>query len=73
MDMTKSYCDRCGKEIEKHKYGFLKHITIYSKIKLYPSNWQKYTEEDERDICPDCEISYFKWFNHPEEDKNVQL
>lgn len=33
--MTKTFCDRCGKEI-KEEYGWITHRTLYASIKLLP-------------------------------------
>ena len=64
--MTKTFCDRCGKEITK-EYGWITHKKIYASIKLVP--WKEHTEWSERDdqyICPECEDSYIRWFMNPE-------
>lgn len=64
--MTKTFCDRCGKEIT-NKCGWITHKTIYAIIRLVP--WKEHTEWSEqvdKYICPECENSYIQWFMHPE-------
>lgn len=66
--MTKTFCDRCGKEI-KEEYGWIKHRTLYASIELIPVPGKKHTEWSERAdlyICPECEDSYIHWFMNPE-------
>lgn len=68
--MTKTFCDRCGKEItEECKYGLITHRTLYASIRFIP--WKKHTEWSERVercICPECEDSYIHWFMNPKTD-----
>ena len=64
--MTKTFCDRCGKEIMK-EYGWITRRILYSSIRLLPG--KKHTEWCEREdlyICPECEDSYIHWFMNPE-------
>lgn len=68
--MTKTFCDRCGKEITK-EYGLITHRVLYACIRLLP--WKQHTEWSERDdryICPECEDSYIHWFMNPEKVEN---
>ena len=68
--MTKTFCDRCGKEITKD-FGWIRRRTLYTSIKLIP--WEKHDEWPDRwsdrvdqYICPECEDSYVRWFMNPE-------
>lgn len=64
--MTKTFCDRCGKEIAK-EYGWIVHRVLYASIKLLPG--KEHTEWSDRAdqyICPECERSYIHWFLNPE-------
>lgn len=77
--MTKTFCDRCGREIEKDdagsvKSGFLTHRTLCAVVRLIPykigSEWM---ERKDMTICPACEDSFAQWFekNEPiKEDEN---
>ena len=64
--MTKTFCDRCGKEITK-EYGWIRHRTLYASIRLLLSkektDWSK---ENDQYICPECEDSFIHWFMNPE-------
>ena len=64
--MTKTFCDRCGKEITK-EYGWIIHRMIYASIKLLPgkehTEWSKRADQH---ICLECEDSYIQWFMNPE-------
>lgn len=54
--MTKTFCDRCGKEI-KEECGWITHRTLYASIRLIPG--KKHAEWSERAdlyICPECEV-----------------
>lgn len=73
--MTKTFCDRCGKEIERKSgfgglYAWITHRTYFAKLRMIQSSvpddvrWK----EDERYICPECEASYIHWFMNPEKD-----
>lgn len=61
--MTKTFCDRCGKEIIKSKYGWLIHRIAYSTVRLCSSSSDVGTVRDkDAYICPDCEKSFEEWF-----------
>ena len=61
--MTKNYCDRCGKEIVRNKYGWLIHKKIYAKLSLIPdAPRQDWTEKDIY-LCPECDDEFIAWFN----------
>ena len=68
--MIKTYCDRCGAEINKHAYGWLSRKLIYVKPKLMPSSDREDWKDDDRYICPKCEDSYIHWFMNPQEDND---
>lgn len=66
--MTKLYCDRCGKEIKDVKAGLIRHHTYYGKLifdslRAPADDWTSWHE-----ICVDCEMSFMRWYNHPEVD-----
>ena len=63
--MQKLYCDRCGKEI-KEKVGLLRHKVHYGKVKLDPISLPSDEWVTWHEICPDCEDSFVRWYNHPE-------
>ena len=71
--MTKTFCDRCGKEITK-EYGWITHRTLYASIRLMPGKkHEEWSERADQYICPECEDSYIHWFMNPEkEDKAVK-
>ena len=71
--MTKTFCDRCGKEITK-KYGWLIHRQLYASMRLLPG--KEHTEWSDRNdlcICMECEDSYIRWFMHPETDTGSEV
>ena len=55
--ITKYYCDRCGKEINK-KYVFsdINTIPISRMQQLFDTEWINV------DLCDDCKNSYIKWW-----------
>lgn len=67
--MTKTFCDRCGKEIlEKNRfslYAWVTHRCFYSTLRMISSGDPK-MESDDKYICPECEDSYIHWFMNPE-------
>lgn len=68
--MVKYFCDRCGKEIELGKYMWFRHKTVYADIRWIPAQYQADPTSVDHRICPDCENSFIKWFNHPEADND---
>ena len=62
--MTKTFCDRCGKEITK-EYGWITHRTLYASIRLFMRNNDEWSEREEQYICPECEDGYIHWFMNP--------
>ena len=68
--MTKTFCDRCGKEIKK-EYGWITHRVLYASIRLLTvKKHEEWGERDDQCLCPECEDSYIYWFMNPEtEDK----
>lgn len=66
--MTKTFCDRCGKEITK-KYGWIVHRTIYGTIKLLPCKENaEWSDRADQYICPECEDSFIHWLMNPEKE-----
>ena len=64
--MTKTFCDRCGKEITK-KYGWIIHRRLYASITLFSGNEHaEWSDPTDRYVCPECEDSYVHWFMNPE-------
>jgi len=63
--MTKTFCDRCGKEITK-EYGWITHRTLFASIRLLSGKHTKWSEREDLCICPECEDSYIHWFMNPE-------
>ena len=68
--MTKTFCDRCGAEIEKYNYAWLSSKLVYIKAKLLISREREDWKEDEKYLCPKCENSYIHWFMNPDKDEN---
>ena len=70
--MTKTFCDRCGKEIT-NEYGWITHRTLYASIRLFPGKkHDEWSEQADLYICPECEDSYIHWFMNPEtEDRRL--
>lgn len=64
--MVKTYCDRCGKEIQGSKHAWMCHRTIYAIQRLIPSSIRNDWEETDKHICPDCEEQYIHWFVNPD-------
>lgn len=64
--MTKTFCDRCGKEIIK-EYGWITHRTLYAaRISFLPGRKHtEWTESKDLYICPECENSYIHWLMNP--------
>lgn len=66
--MTKTFCDRCGKEITK-EYGWIVHRMIYGTIKLLPCKENaEWSDRADQYICPECEDSFIHWFMNPEKE-----
>jgi len=59
--MTKTFCDRCGKEIPEG-YGWLAHRTLF----LPRKERAEWTERDDLYICPECEDSFIRWLMNQE-------
>ena len=69
--MTKTFCDRCGKEIT-NEYGWLTRSTLYASIKLIPGkNHPEWSKREDQYICPECENSYIQWFMNPVREKKM--
>lgn len=64
--MVKYFCDRCGRELDLKKCAWFRHKTVYADITFYELIYAP-GPVDHR-ICPECEDSFIKWFNHPEEE-----
>lgn len=67
--MTRIYCDRCGKEIQGSKYGWILHRIRYAEQRLIPSCRRDGWKDTDKYICPDCEEQYIHWFMNPEPPK----
>jgi len=64
--MTKTFCERCGKEIKK-KYGCIIHMQLYASMSfLQGKEHTEWYELPNRCICLKCEDSYIHWFMNPE-------
>ena len=70
--MTKTYCDRCGKEIQGSKYALIRHKTWYAKQLLIPAFVRDDWEGVDKYICPDCEEQYIHWFMNPDMPKEEE-
>ena len=55
---SKKFCDRCGREIEPCKRGWMKRHVYFGEIFLDP--WTP-TEEESYDLCPECVTSFRFW------------
>lgn len=66
--MTKTFCDRCGREIMGwNDYGLLKHRILYGKINIFSYNKENELWKDgDKYLCQECEDSYIHWFMNPE-------
>lgn len=69
--MTKIYCDRCGDEIIGH-VALFKRTEYYTRAKLECNNSLHDMLEKPKTLCPQCTLSYYKWFNHPENDEREE-
>lgn len=67
--MTKTFCDRCGKEIHKDSYAVLMHRTIFARQRLMPSCFREEWKDADKYICPECEDEYIRWFMNLERAK----
>ena len=74
--MTKTFCDRCGKEIQRScgvgLYAWIMHKVLYAKIQmvgLAASSEENNWISDEKYICTECEESYIHWFMNPDNDQ----
>ena len=65
--MTKIYCDRCSEEIIGQRF-LLKRKEYYTKAKLECNSSLHSIIEEPKTLCPQCTLSYYKWYNHPEND-----
>jgi len=66
--MTKTYCDRCGKEIQKdfRNYSWLTRKVNYTEARLITIKPREDWKRDDVYMCQDCEDSYIHWFMNPE-------
>lgn len=69
--MTKTFCDRCGKEISDTEgrtliYAWITHTCYYAKLRMIGSNSKTNWKSDDKYICPECEESYIHWFMNPD-------
>lgn len=74
--MTKTFCDRCGKEIEKDNrhcsiYAWITHRCYYATLRMIGSDEGLAHRTDDRYICPECENSYIHWFMNPEKEEKI--
>lgn len=60
--MTKTFCDRCGREIDPKIHAALRHRVHYAETWL----WTLANDEITHVLCPSCEESLIYWFNHAE-------
>lgn len=60
--MTKTFCDRCGREIDRDAHTLFRHRTAYAETWL----WTLANDEIKHVLCPSCEESLIYWFNHAE-------
>ena len=62
--MTKTFCDRCEKEIKKP----FKKYSIISKLyyRWLFSFWKENEVQVMHELCKDCQESLIKWFENPE-------
>jgi len=60
--MTKTFCDRCGKEINMHEYSWLRRRIIYVEARLIMYKNRPDFKDDDKYICPDCSDEYIHWF-----------
>lgn len=58
--MTKTFCDRCGKEILPRKYAWIRHQSIYAKLTL--EGCAEGLRDKDMYVCPECEKSFIQWF-----------
>ena len=52
--MIKNYCDRCGKELEKHTGHFLKFNKIFTVDFIFWNFLNKKEIYDTDELCKDC-------------------
>ena len=68
--MVKTFCDRCGKEINKIEgksvYAWITHTCYYARLRMIGSSPNPKWKSDDKDICPECEKSYIHWFMNPD-------
>lgn len=65
--MTRTFCDRCGKEIKPISTMKIYHVEYRHRVLLFKDF---YTENRlESYICEECGNSFCNWFNHPERDE----
>lgn len=60
--MTKTFCDRCGREIDRNARTLFRHRTAYAETLLSRPVDGNVTHV----LCPSCEDSLIYWFNHAE-------
>lgn len=63
--MTKTFCDRCGKEINFEKRKFTFGLKRYYSRQILLSKVEG-KEEEWHDICNACLASLFKWWSMKE-------
>ena len=63
--MTKNYCDRCGKELQKHEGHFLKFVKTCS---VYWDKWNIWNHRilicfDKTELCEECYESFLNLYD----------
>lgn len=58
--MTKIFCDRCGKEIDRNIH-ILSNKEFYRRILTFRDETDGYYSTD-HEICEECQTALYKWW-----------
>lgn len=67
--MTKYFCDRCQKELNKDKKTLFITHKEYSKLSFLGADFAESRGEKDILLCEDCTNSFIHWFSNVEEEK----
>lgn len=62
--MTKTFCDRCEKELKKGEATWLTHKIIYATLRAWGSRRFANDFCEDKYICPECERDFEQWFKN---------
>ena len=64
MEIKKFGCDRCGKEFLPNDKQKIRLLFQHDSLNPDGCIWYFESKGYEKDICPDCDKSFEKWWNN---------